>query len=214
MGEAVKFNGITFRRYPDSPHLAHRNYYTPGIADKQRGVQLLHIEIWKTHNGPVPDGCEIHHADFNPLNNDPDNLVCLTIAEHKEAHREQGRARGRTPERLEHMDRIRPLTVAWHGSDEGREWHRQHAAEMGFGARGIRPAVCDQCGADFVDPSPSGHSRFCSNNCKSAFRRASGVDNVPRICARCRAEFMVNKYSVQKHCGRECAQRARYGAKV
>ena len=88
--------GIRFRRYPDSPKLAERSYYVPGMGDRKRGIGRLHEEIWKVADGPVPDGCEIHHADFDPLNNDVSNLACLTVAEHKAAHCERGRERGRS----------------------------------------------------------------------------------------------------------------------
>jgi hypothetical protein len=47
--------------------------------------------VWITHNGPIPKDslgypCEIHHIDGNRMNNDIDNLVCLTIHEHYEIH--------------------------------------------------------------------------------------------------------------------------------
>lgn len=210
MVDKVRFNGILFRRYPDSTWLAQRNYYTPGIADRQRGIQHLHVEVWKsTHGRAVPEGHEIHHADFNPLNNDPSNLVCLTRAEHKEAHREQGRLRGHAPERLAMLDRVRPLAAAWHSSPEGVAWHREHAAKSGFGKVEPRPAVCEQCGADYLNQR-AGESRFCSNNCKSAWRRASGVDDVERECAGCRVIFIVNRYVKKTHCTRICASDHRH----
>lgn len=32
------------------------------------------------------DGCEVHHKDFNKLNDTPENLICLTAKEHKKIH--------------------------------------------------------------------------------------------------------------------------------
>ena len=215
MPEVVTFNGVRFRRYPDSPHLCHRNYFTPGIGDKQRGVHLLHIEIWKyTHDRPVPEGCEIHHADFDPLNNRPTNLVCLTVAEHKAVHFDQAQARGRSPEAQAHLERIRPLAAPWHSSPEGREWHRQNAAKNNWGSGPVRDYECAQCGAGFQSRTAGGRARFCSNNCKSAWRRASGVDDIDRDCVACGTSFRVNRYVKVQCCSGECrrAHRARRAA--
>jgi hypothetical protein len=207
--ESIRFNGVIFRRYPNSSNWADRQYYTPGIADRQRGIGRLHEEIWKRAHGPIPDGCEIHHADYNPDNNDLRNLVCLTVAEHKEAHRERGRERTRTPEFQAHLNRIRPLAAGWHRSEEGRAWHREHATKHQFGRGKQRAEVCEQCGASYETTKASAGDRFCSNKCKSAWRRASGVDNEQRVCAYCGGEFTVNRYNPKRCCGRTCAQRLR-----
>ena len=209
--QVIRFKGVTFRRYPDSPHWAQRSYYGPGMADRQRGIGNLHQEVWKLANGPIPEGCEIHHYDFNPDNNKPDNLVCLTIAEHKEAHRERNRARARTPEFQAHLDRIRPLAAQWHGSEAGRTWHREQAIRQGFGRNEAQRGTCQQCGVAYEYTSQHGQERFCSNNCKSAWRRASGVDDETRTCAHCGLEFTCNRYARKRCCNRTCAQRLRAG---
>lgn len=207
--ESIRFNGIIFRRYPDSPNWADSQYYTPGIADRQRGVGRLHEEVWKQAYGPIPEGREIHHADYNPDNNELDNLACLTIAEHKEAHRDRGRVRARTPEYQAHLERIRPLTAEWHRSEGGRAWHREHAAKQRFGHVEPYAGTCEQCGVSYETRRPSGGGRFCSNKCKTAWRYASGIDNEQRACAHCGAEFTINRYSPQRCCGRTCSQRLR-----
>lgn len=46
-----------------------------------------HVEVWERHHGrPVPDGHQIHHVDFDKLNNDPSNLLAVTPTEHKRLH--------------------------------------------------------------------------------------------------------------------------------
>src|SRR5215212_924854 len=86
--ESVEFNGFTFYRYPNSPHKHCRVYYTPGLVDRIRyDLESLHREVWKAAYGEIPTGMEIHHSDFNPLNNEVSNLECLTKAEHAERHR-------------------------------------------------------------------------------------------------------------------------------
>lgn len=47
----------------------------------------VHILIWtEAHGRPVPHGCHIHHKDGDRWNNDPSNLICLTIGEHRSFH--------------------------------------------------------------------------------------------------------------------------------
>lgn len=52
-------------------------------------------KIYKEHYGPIPkdhDGrsYDIHHRDGNPKNNDPSNLVALSINDHYSAHYARG----------------------------------------------------------------------------------------------------------------------------
>jgi len=52
-------------------------------------------KIYKNHHGPIPKepngrSYEIHHIDGNHSNNDPDNLVALTLQEHYNIHESQG----------------------------------------------------------------------------------------------------------------------------
>lgn len=203
--ESVVFNGITYRRYPDSENWADRMYFTPGVAAKQKGVQRLHQEIWKAEHGPIPEGHDVHHKDHDPLNNDPSNLVCITAAEH-DAHHAADRDY-RTPERLAHMEAIRPLTVEWHRSDEGRAWHSEHGKRVAEQRRTITQRICEQCGREYetADIVTGAASRFCSNNCKSQWRRVSGVDDETRTCPACGGEFTVNRYARKRCCSRKCA---------
>lgn len=50
-----------------------------------------HISIWeKFHNKRKPKGMHIHHADGNPYNNEPNNLLLCTPQEHLELHKKLG----------------------------------------------------------------------------------------------------------------------------
>ena len=209
--ETVIFNGVTFRRYPMAKSHSDRMYYSPSIHIAQQGVGRLHEEVWKLYNGPIPPGHEIHHKDFDSGNNDPSNLDCITVAEHRAIHAPRSAERGRQSDRLEHLERIRPLTVAWHGSAEGKAWHAAQASAS-LKARASYQCVCDQCGSPYESKSIGGNLRFCSNKCKSAWRRASGVDDEVRTCAWCSATFLVNKYSKTDCCSRSCAGRRARGS--
>ncbi len=61
-----------------------------------RGIQHMHIyrKIWTEHNGPIPKepngrSYEIHHKDGNHINNDINNLQCVTIQNHFDIHYQQ-----------------------------------------------------------------------------------------------------------------------------
>lgn len=54
-----------------------------------------HIKVWKKHFGSIPKDSngrsyEIHHIDGDPTNNHPDNLMCVSINEHYDIHKNQG----------------------------------------------------------------------------------------------------------------------------
>jgi hypothetical protein len=60
------------------------------VAEPNRWRQRAVVN-WETANGPLPKGRLVHHADRNPLNDDPSNLRALTRAEHLSEHRDEFR---------------------------------------------------------------------------------------------------------------------------
>lgn len=58
------------------------------VADPNKWV-LRSIKVWREHYGPIPKGHVIHHHDRNTMNDDIDNLRCLTRAQHVEEHRHE-----------------------------------------------------------------------------------------------------------------------------
>ncbi|WP_416072178.1 HNH endonuclease signature motif containing protein [Streptomyces sp. ME18-1-4] len=204
MGSAdcVTFNGVTFRRYPDSENWPDRSYYTPGIADRQRGVGRLHQEVWKAAHGPIPEGYHIHHKDEDPLNNSLANLACISAAEHHAEHATPGVF----PTWLEAAHPLALERAAeWHRSEEGRAWHQEHGKRVWEG-REFSSFTCEQCGGEYKSRAAHGGNRFCSNNCKAKWRKASGVDDEDRTCAFCGNPFRINKYAAARTCSRICGQ--------
>jgi len=63
-------------------------------------IWLLANGLWQKGNTETPDGCVIHHKDFNPRNNDIANLECLTYSDHNQLHwnrdAERRKAAGKT----------------------------------------------------------------------------------------------------------------------
>lgn len=204
--EEVEFNGIVFRRYPDSKRMEDRRYFKPSGMHVKRGVGALHREIWKAHHGPIPDGWHVHHKNGDTGDNRIENLECLPGSKHLSLH-------AGLPDRREwsrsQIETIRPLAIEWHKSDAGREWHRKHARDVWENMQAVRH-TCEQCGVEFETLAQHDGVRFCSNNCKSAWRRASGVDDEDRECAFCGATFRTNRYGRTRTCGSGCSAKLRW----
>lgn len=88
------------------------------MASKNRIPSVYHRRVYIKNFGPIPKepngrSYEIHHIDGNPNNNDPSNLVALTIQEHYDIHYERGdvgaclaiakQRLGKTPEELSQL---------------------------------------------------------------------------------------------------------------
>lgn len=179
-----------------------------GYWQNTRTRERMHRYVWKYYYGEIPKGFEIHHIDGDKSNNDITNLCMLTHKAHMLVHTQT-----RTPERLKEMqdscDKIRPLASAWHGSKEGKEWHKEHYEKMKNKLYVERDFTCLNCGKHFTSTKVG--SKFCCNACKSKYRRKMGLDNVTRLCAFCGKSFIVNKYDKTKYCCKECQIKGVYG---
>lgn len=169
----------------------------------------LHQYIWEKHNGDVPKGYEIHHIDFDTTNNDISNLIMLTIKEHKEIHRNNI-----SQERLEFLrsnlsENARPKASEWHKSANGVKWHKEHYETMKNKLHKKEIMTCECCNKAFEGVA-NGSNRFCSNKCKSKFRRDNGLDNIKRVCVTCGKEFEINKYSKTINCSRSCSSKMKW----
>lgn len=169
-----------------------------------QGKQLSRA-IWENEVGPIPDGYEIHHIDRNPTNNDLSNLACISAKEHIEIHRQELSDEEKVWARENLSKNARPKALEWHRSDEGREWHRQHVLQNRANGCYQHELICSNCGKHYIgEPYSNTSNHFCSNRCKTAFRRKSGVDDEPRVCECCGKMFMANKRKGVKTCSKEC----------
>ena len=199
MVETIDFNGHKYRRYPDSENYVDKTYFQRG-----GGKGFLHRHVWEHYNGPIPDSCHVHHIDGDPGNNDISNLCLLTETKHLSDHGKKNMARKmqEDPAWLNHLSEIRPMTVEWHRSADGRAWHRAHASTS-IQKRPVLNLICDNCGGEFSTQG-NGRDRFCSNKCKSAYRRKTRADVIERECVICGAMFKTDKYKPCKTCSRTC----------
>ena len=155
----------------------------------------------------TPRGINImpNRVHSQPTHNSISNLQCLTPQQHADRH---PWSTERIAKQAEHLESIRPLTKAWHASAEGRAVHRR-IGSLAYANFKPEPKPCEQCGCVFEPGAVGNRDRFCSNNCKSAHRRASGVDDVDKQCDICGCTFRSNRYRKSKTCSRSCGARAR-----
>lgn len=200
-GDLALIDGLKFRR------------------DKRTGYYLnrknqvrLHRYIWEKYNGPIAPGFHIHHIDCNKRNNNIENLAIIEKGEHERLHGSMLTEEQKQKMRDNLMENAVPEASKWHGSKDGREWHRQHYEKMKDALYAKTIKICEYCGKEY-ETINHGNNRFCSNNCKAAWRRESGVDDEIRNCAFCGKEFTANKYTAKKFCTRECASKYRRSKK-
>jgi len=130
-------------------------YYWPGHPAASAGSRLhehraIGYELW----GEAIRGHHIDHIDNNPLNNDPDNLQCLSVSDHfkKTQKHESGNAFKRWcneyhPEIVEEWERERDMPDA-----EARL--RKRLSEPDTGERFTTEEVAARLGIE-LDAEPS-----------------------------------------------------------
>ena len=192
--EEVLFQGVRFRRA-----LPHGRYYWGRWEGRH---ESLHRAVWIFHKGPIPEGMVIHHRDEDTTNNDITNLDCISYPDHGKEHRDKWR----TPERLEHLERIRDKTKEWHASEDGRRWHQEHGRES-FSKREPKTFLCDCCGKEFLSRcyGSKGSGRYCSSRCGE---RKRGPYRVSKTCPVCKKDFLGSPRV--ECCSRMCGARLRW----
>ena len=182
--------GVRFCRDDKTGYYRSSEFYPPKLA---------HRYVWEQVRGAIPEGMHVHHRDEDKSNNDIGNLELMLSGEHQSYH--QRKRLTEEPDRLQWLqdnltEKARPKASEWHRSPEGIAWHKEHAKNS-ICLIEDRDFVCDQCKKQF-SARPTGSNRFCSNACKSKWRRESGLDNVTKPCIECGQDFTCNKYSKSK----------------
>jgi len=190
-GDLAVFNGRKYRRDK------HTGYYLNSATH-----QRLHRAVWEYHNGKIPDGFHIHHIDEDKTDNENVNLALLPSRVHVSFHSKERDLYHHEEIVKNLVQHAVPKSKAWHRSEAGREWHSEHAKEAAANME-KREFVCQNCGKHFFK-KPLGENKFCSNICKSAYRRKSGVDDEIRTCVICGKEFKTNRYSKAVTCSEKC----------
>ena len=184
------FNGLRFTRDDKT------GYYLNSTIRKR-----IHRYVWEYYNGEIPDGYQIHHKDGDKSNNSIENLELLKKSDHCKLHGDLLTEDQREWRRNNLNIVARPKAIEWHKSEQGHLWHIQQYEKMKDKLHIIVKCVCVNCGREFDGHS---NSRYCSNKCRSSYRRKTGVDSIQAVCAICGKPFIKNKYSNTMTCSKSC----------
>lgn len=193
-GKTATYNGIVFT-------MDKRTGYYLSTVNFENGRKRLHRYVWECEHGQaIPDGMDVHHKDGDKSNNEIWNLEVITRSEHRAKHDAMDPSISDF-RRKNVIEKALPAANRWHGSEEGIKWHKEQGVKA-YAKREPRQYICSWCGSEFHTKHvySEGDNTFCSNKCKAAFRRDSGVDNEVRRCAICGREYIANKYSKVKYC--------------
>lgn len=190
--EYQMFDGKKFYRTNENDYFR----YTLG-----RQTLLLHRCVWEKQNCEVPDGYEIHHIDGDKANNDLSNLQLIRIHDHRVLHGSKLTEEQREWRRQNIINNAIPKASEWHKSEDGKEWHKQQYEKTKDKLHQKVEHECLNCGKIFVGEIKE---KYCSNACKSAYRRKQGLNLEERVCEICGKSFMTDKYRKASTCSREC----------
>lgn len=157
----------------------------------------LHRYKYQKEKGEIPHGWHVHHKDGNHFNNDTDNLQAIDPKEHSQLH----------PPNEETLRKWQAAGIAaapvWHASKEGEEWHRQHYEKVKDHLHAKYSRMCKHCGKIHDTGKKEGNC-FCSNKCKSAWRRKHKPDKKMVTCPTCKIQFETLKYLPNTYCSKKC----------
>lgn len=193
---------IQFRKKTD-------NGYWFNNHNKTGGILYLHREKIKQEYGLTDEqmkGYEVHHIDGNKDNNDILNLKLLTSEEHQKIHNT------RSNEAHRHVCKKCGRTY-WSSVSKSRDICDRCDPSLATGGSAMIKIkkICKYCGTEYETKGVNrNRSKFCSNKCKSAWRRQEGSDDIEQVCEYCGKIFVTNKYSKARFCSNICSGKARW----
>jgi len=210
--KTIIFKEGIYKRYPESNNTTDRNYFKRYIC---AGVnEYLHRAIYEDNFGKIPEGFDIHHIDWDPLNNDLKNLTCMRHEEHKSLHSKYSSKKYCEEHREEvlcRLKRARPKIEEWQKSEEGKR-HYIKLGKISAEKRPFKVYICSLCGKEYTSNGTKSLycSTKCSGNANSRKRRALGLDKEIRVCEICNVEFSAEKGCKTKCCSPKCGAVLRY----
>lgn len=131
------------------------------VSRTKEHALLAHRWVWENHNGPIPEGMDIHHKDADKSNNEITNLEMLSRSDHRKEHWNDENLR---PVCEEQLNKVRP--IEWLKSEEGKKAVSEKGKEV-WKNREFHTILCEQCG---TEKQFKRWARFCSKTCYMKWR--------------------------------------------
>ena len=191
------FNGVRY-------HLERKSGYYLHSASKGNENIRLHRAVYEYYNGKIPKGYQIHHIDHDKSNNDISNLIMLSKKEHLDRHKEEMTEEEKEKRRKNVIKNAIPKAREHNLKNRDKDYYKNLYEISKDKLHENKSFTCLQCNNVFKGIY-NGNNKFCSNKCKSKYRRKMGLDNEERICPICKKIFSANKYQKTVCCSRSCA---------
>lgn len=89
--EYIDTDGRKRKEKPIRGYIDHKGYLTFGLkTDNGYKIVRYHRIIWECANGAIPENHQIHHLNYNKLDNRIENLILLSTEEHSKIHCKEG----------------------------------------------------------------------------------------------------------------------------
>ena len=62
------------------------NYLSLSLSNKTKETKYIHVLVWETFVGPIPDGYDVHHKNHNRKDNRLVNLELIESSKHSSMH--------------------------------------------------------------------------------------------------------------------------------
>ena len=163
----------------------------------------IHRAVWLYYNGKIPVGnYNIHHRDFNPANNNIDNLQLVTVAEHAKIHKQPKLIKKICPVCNKSFTTARDTQVFCSLTCFGKHYSeikRHPPVEK----------ICPICGKTFTVKYRNCKQVCCSPSCGKKYNWANGVYDVTveKTCPICGQSFIA-KSKRAIYCSKHCADKA------
>ena len=181
-----KFNGVNFKRQKQGGH------YTNTFS--------IQRAVWMYHFGEIPTGCEIHHRDFNPNNNDIKNLQLLTKIDHRKLHNKTTLIKSFVCENCGQIFETQNTGQNRFCSQKCSADYKKKLAK-----ENIQTFICKECGIEFK-ANKLRNPQFCSRKCKNR-NKSRHREYEERTCKFCGAAFTTRKDTKAQHCSISCARK-------
>ncbi|MBR4641578.1 MAG: HNH endonuclease [Selenomonadaceae bacterium] len=162
----------------------------------------LHRVVWSYYFGEIPDGCEIHHIDKNPANNNIENLQCLSKTEHRRLHKAN-----QTSVVCEVCGKSFFTRKNFQGKCCSQKCYDKKRRTQPISC------VCAICGKIFATNARNS-AKTCSSECAHALAQKTRKEGTAkrhrgfreeRTCIICGQKFTVRKDAKTKTCSLECS---------